>query len=256
MPTTAESCDNSGVALTVERPVALRREPQPEAYTSAGLTLGVAARMFLRTFSAKVLVPATVLSAIARVALGGWRWWDLGVAAIILGVQPFTEWLIHTQILHAKPRRIGGRTVDSLLPRRHRQHHQAPKMIGLVLVPRRVLVQSVLTELPLMLVITRDWRLALSGMVTAYAMFLMYEWVHFLIHSTYKPRGRYFAYIYRAHRLHHYRNENYWHGVTIHLADHVLRTFPAKEAVPVSPTAFTLGVSERSVDQPDVAAAL
>jgi hypothetical protein len=28
----------------------------------------------------------------------------------------------------------------------------------------------------------------------------------------------------------------------VHVADHVLRTFPDKDAVPVSATAFTLGV--------------
>ncbi len=32
-------------------------------------------------------------------------------------------------------------------------------------------------------------------------------------------------------------------GVTNHLADHVLGTFPDKDAVPVSRTAKTLGVS-------------
>jgi hypothetical protein len=73
-------------------------------------------------------------------------------------------------------------------------------------------------------------------------MFLAYEWIHFLIHSSYKPKRWYYRYVYKAHRLHHFRNENYWFGVTVHLADHVLRTFPEKDAVPVSPTAFTLGV--------------
>jgi sterol desaturase/sphingolipid hydroxylase (fatty acid hydroxylase superfamily) len=68
--------------------------------------------------------------------------------------------------------------------------------------------------------------------------------VHFLIHSTYRPKGWYYRYIYRAHRLHHFRNENYWFGVTVHLGDHVLRTFPGKDDVPVSATAFTLGVEQ------------
>lgn len=43
--------------------------------------------------------------------------------------------------------------------------------------------------------------------------------------------------------LHHFRNERYWFGITTHLADHVLGTFPAKEAVPVSSTCGTLGAS-------------
>ena len=45
----------------------------------------------------------------------------------------------------------------------------------------------------------------------------------------------------RAHRLHHFRNERYWFGVTMHLADHVLSTYPGKLDVELSPTARTLG---------------
>ena len=72
-------------------------------------------------------------------------------------------------------------------------------------------------------------------------MLLTYEWTHHLIHSSYRPRHRYYRSIWRAHRLHHYRNEHYWFGVTVNLADHVLRTFPARDEVPLSPTARSLG---------------
>ena len=48
--------------------------------------------------------------------------------------------------------------------------------------------------------------------------------------------------MWRAHRLHHFRNEHYWFGVTMHLADHVLSTYPGKLDVELSPTARTLGV--------------
>jgi hypothetical protein len=235
------------VTVTVDEPVR-GREAQPDAYTAPGLTLPTAARVFVRTFSAKVLGPLVIASAALRLALGGWRWWDLGIAAIILGFQPFTEWLIHVFILHFKPRRVGPLTVDPLGSRRHRQHHADPKILGLVLVPRQILVSSVVLEIPIMWAITPTWRLALTGMATAYSMYLAYEWIHFLIHSSYKPKRWYYKYVYRAHRLHHYRNEKYWFGVTIHLADHVLRTFPQKEEVPVSATAFTLGVTEPSVE--------
>ncbi|HVV74711.1 MAG TPA: sterol desaturase family protein [Mycobacteriales bacterium] len=224
------------------------RQAQPDEYGAAGLTLGGAFRLFIATFNARLLAAAFVAAVVARVALAGWRWWDLGIAAIVLGVQPFTEWLIHVFILHAKPRRIGSITVDGLLARRHRQHHANPKVIGLVLVPRRALITSLLTAVPLYWLITgMDWRLALSWLVVAYGMFLTYEWTHFLIHSSYKPRHWYYRYIYQAHRLHHFRNEHYWYGVTVHLADHVLRTFPEKEEVPVSPTAFNLGVDDVEV---------
>jgi len=96
---------------------------------------------------------------------------------------------------------------------------------------------------PLYYLLTPTPRQALSGLAMSYAMLLTYEWTHFLIHSTYVPRSRYYRYIWRAHRLHHYKNEKYWFGVTVHLADHVLRTFPQRDAVETSPTARTLAAS-------------
>jgi hypothetical protein len=220
------------------------REAQPDAYTAAGLRLQTAARIFTGTFSARILIPAVLGSAVARVALGGWRWWDLGIVAIILGAQPFTEWIIHVTILHWKPKHLGRFTIDPLGARRHRQHHADPKILGLVLVPRPILVSTAVLEVPVFWLLTPTWRLALTGLMTSYAVYLSYEWVHFLIHSSYRPKGAYYRYIYRAHRLHHFRNEKYWFGVTVHVADHVLRTFPGKDDVPVSPTAFTLGVEQ------------
>lgn len=40
-----------------------------------------------------------------------------------------------------------------------------------------------------------------------------------------------------SHRLHHYRNEHFWFGLTNDFGDRVLRTNPAKEEVPASRTA-------------------
>jgi hypothetical protein len=220
------------------------QEAQPSAYTAPGLRLRSAAGIFAGTFSARLMAPLVVAAVAVRIGLGAWRWWDLGVAAIIVGAQPFTEWLIHVNVLHWKPRTIGRVTIDPLGARRHRQHHANPKILGLVLVPRRIMVTTCLLAVPIVWLVTPTWRLALTALATSYSMYLTYEWCHFLIHSSYRPKGWYYRYIYRAHRLHHFRNENYWFGVTVHVADHVLRTFPGKEDVPVSPTAFTLGVDD------------
>jgi sterol desaturase/sphingolipid hydroxylase (fatty acid hydroxylase superfamily) len=95
---------------------------------------------------------------------------------------------------------------------------------------------------PLYWLVTPTLREGVTALVSAYGMLLVYEWTHFLIHSTYTPKTRYYRSIWRAHRLHHYRNEKYWFGVTINVADHVLRTFPQRDEVEPSPTARTLGV--------------
>ena len=51
---------------------------------------------------------------------------------------------------------------------------------------------------------------------------------------------RLFRAIWRAHRLHHFKNEEYWFGVTNPAADMVLRTYPDPGTVPTSPTARDL----------------
>jgi sterol desaturase/sphingolipid hydroxylase (fatty acid hydroxylase superfamily) len=85
-----------------------------------------------------------------------------------------------------------------------------------------------------------DPRGAATTLAFGYLMLLTYEWTHFLIHSKYRPRRWYYRVIWRNHRNHHFRNENYWFGVTMDLADRVLRTAPERDAVPVSPTARNL----------------
>ena len=81
----------------------------------------------------------------------------------------------------------------------------------------------------------------LTGVFASYAILLTYEWCHFLIHTPYRPRGRYYRSIWRGHRLHHYKNEHYWFGVTTNLGDRVLGTFPDQGEVSRSRTARTLG---------------
>jgi hypothetical protein len=218
------------------------RRPQPESYTSPGLDLPTAARVFVRYPSLKLLAPLLAAAVLTRVLLAGWTYSDLIVAGVILALEPFTEWITHTTLLHWKPRRLGRLRLDPLAARKHRAHHRDPKRIDLVLIPFPVLVTSVVVGAGIFVVAAPSIRLAVTGMLTSYAMLLAYEWTHFLIHSSYRPRRWYYRYIWRAHRLHHFRNERYWFGVTVHLADHVLRTFPDKDAVPPSPTALTLGV--------------
>jgi hypothetical protein len=205
------------------------------------LTVRAAARLFFAHASPRIAGTALAAALTARVAVAGWDWWDLAIPLAVVAAQPFTEWLIHVFVLHFKPRRIGAVRLDPLVARKHRAHHADPKDVRLVFVPLSALIGLVggiggiaLGALPL--------PRALTWMVASYAMLFAYEWTHFLIHSTYRPRHAVYRYVWRAHRNHHFRNEHYWFGVTMHLADHVLGTFPDKTAVELSPTARTLGV--------------
>ena len=208
------------------------------------MTLREAFREFVRHPSARLLMALAAGSWLWRISLGGWTVWDGLIPLIILALEPFTEWAIHVFLLHWKPRQVMGRRIDPLIARKHRAHHRDPKDTELVFVPMQVLVTSVTIGAALYLLLLPTLRLGVTTVAAAFTMFLVYEWTHFLIHSTYRPKTRLYRYVWRAHRLHHYRNEKYWFGVTLHMADHLLGTFPEKDAVPASDTARTLGVAE------------
>jgi sterol desaturase/sphingolipid hydroxylase (fatty acid hydroxylase superfamily) len=207
---------------------------------NAAVTLPGAAGVFFRQPSPLIISSVLLAATGGRVYVGGWSWLDLIPPGVILALQPFTEWLIHVFILHFKPQTVRGFRVDPLVSRKHRAHHADPRDLELQFIPLPALA-GLLGGLSLLLVFLPLGR-ALSGLIGGYAMTLLYEWTHYLIHSPYRPRHRIYRYVWRAHRNHHFRNERYWFGVTVHLADHVLGTFPDRSDVELSPTARTLGV--------------
>jgi len=214
------------------------------------LTLGDCWRVFVRQRSAPWLGGAVLAAVALRLALGHFDWRDLVVLAGLVGLTPPVEWLIHVYFLHAKPIRVLGREHDLLAAREHRGHHMAPSKLGGVLIPTYAvlvfLAQIALTvwlvSFPIHWVLGGD-RLAhaATGLLGSYAILAAYEWSHFLIHTPYRPRGRYYRAIWRGHRLHHYKNEHYWFGVTSTVADHLLGTAPDQARVAKSGTARTLG---------------
>jgi Fatty acid hydroxylase superfamily len=208
------------------------------------LTLGAAARVFSAYGSPRLMGLAAAAALVARILVGGFRWADLVVLGAILATEPFAEWLLHVFVLHFRPRTIGGRRVDPLFARRHRMHHRDPRNIPLVFVPLPVLAGFFVTLGAISGLAFPDHRLGLTAFATMMTFLFTYEWSHYLIHSPYVPRSAAFRAVWRAHILHHYKNEQYWFGVTNPVADYVLRTHPAKDAVPTSPTARTLGVDD------------
>jgi sterol desaturase/sphingolipid hydroxylase (fatty acid hydroxylase superfamily) len=224
-------------------------EAVPGARERGLVTLGDCARMFLRQPSPPYLIGALVLAFGLRVAQGSWSWRDAVMAAGLVAATPFVEWAIHVYLLHSPPFTLRGRRIELLSAREHRAHHRAPNVLWGVLIP----VYAVLVFLaaialviwamsfPIELVLGGP-RLAYatSGLVAAFAILAAYEWVHFLIHTPYRPKRRYYKAIWRNHRLHHFKNERYWFGVTSTFGDRVIGTLPDQRAVERSDTARSL----------------
>lgn len=196
--------------------------------------------LFWRQPSPRIIAVALAAAIAGRAAVGGHRAVNLVVIVALVALQPFTEWLLHVFLLHFRPRQVGGRTVDLFVARKHRAHHRDPQHIGLVFVALPALIGLIVVFALLTALVLRNLELWLTAQVTGMVLLLLYEWTHYLIHTAFAPRTRLYRYVWRAHRLHHFKNEHYWFGITNHLADHVLRTFPEKNAVPTSPTARNL----------------
>jgi Fatty acid hydroxylase superfamily len=232
-------------------PLTAPEEAVPSRSAGHPHSLADCARAFAARPSPWVMSAGLLVAMAARLAAGPLGWRDLVVVALVLVAFPVTEWAIHVYLLHARPIRIWRWRVDLLTTREHRAHHEAPAVLDGVLIP----VYGILIFLALIALTVYGLSFPLhvalggnriAGALTAtfasYAILLTYEWCHFLIHTPYRPRGRYYRSIWRSHRLHHFQNEHYWFGVTTNLGDRVLGTFPDQRTVSRSPTARTLGV--------------
>jgi hypothetical protein len=213
-------------------------------------SLSGARREFLRKESPWVIGAGILALVVIRIVIGDVTWRDAVAVALMLGIYPFGEWAIHVYLLHAKPVRIRGRKLETMAARAHRAHHQEPTDLDMVLlywwqaafllllaVPFTVAVGALIATL---IAGSVPLGVLVSGALAGYCMVFVYEWTHFLIHTSYRPRSTAYKAIWRNHRLHHFKNEHFWHGITNNVSDRVLGTNPEAREVPKSRTARTL----------------
>jgi hypothetical protein len=214
-------------------------------------TLGHAWGEFRAKRSPKLILLGIAVTAAVRVAAGGSASWRDAVAvAAMLVIYPFGEWAIHVYLLHLKPFAFRGERVELATARAHREHHEQPNDLFMILLAPSEAVALMFLAVPLVPALA-GVVIALAGAGVPYGALLtavlagqvlvaIYEWTHFLIHTAYRPRSRYYRSIWRNHRLHHFKNEHFWHGITNTVADHALGTLKDQREVRRSETARTL----------------
>jgi Fatty acid hydroxylase superfamily len=208
-------------------------------------------REFMGHLSPRAVLAGIVVALIARIYVGQWSWRDLVPPLLLLAAQPFVEWVIHKYLLHLKPMSIRGRRIELYGSIQHRRHHLSPSDLDRVLL-KPIEALGFLLQIAIVigvLAVAVDgpvgWPVlsqALTGILFAYLGLLRYEWSHFLIHTPYVPRSHWYRAIWRNHRLHHFKHEDYWMGVSSNLGDRLLGTNPDQKGVARSATARTLGV--------------
>ncbi|MFB7371967.1 sterol desaturase family protein [Streptomyces sp. NPDC056222] len=205
------------------------------------VALGSVFRAFWRYPSPWMISGVLVTVLACRIVIWDWRIDDAYAPVILILLFPLLEWLIHVFVLHWRPRKVAGVVLDTLLARKHREHHVDPRQVPLVFIPWKALVWVIVGYNAAALIAFPRLGQALTFMVTVAAAGLVYEWTHYLIHSDYRPRSRAYKAVWRNHRLHHYKNEHYWFTVTTTAsADRLLGTYPDPATVQTSPTAKNL----------------
>lgn len=206
------------------------------------------AKVFFSMPSPRIISTAAAVAVLARLTF--WSW-GLGDLLVIGGVFVFTgplEWVIHVLLLHSRSDSFQARRLGAGAS--HRQHHlDPPELQNLLLNGVDAAAFTVLLALATLvwalpivwLAGVAIWPSLLTAVVATYLGFANYEWTHLMVHTRYRPRTRFYARLARNHRLHHFRNEQYWLGVTSNLGDRMMRTLPTmKTDVPLSDTARTL----------------
>jgi Fatty acid hydroxylase len=209
------------------------------------------ARLYVGRGSAQVLLVATAVLTTTRLAIGGFERGDAPVVLVTIAITGTVEWIIHKHLLHAPEDSWTSRTLDT--GSGHRRHHLDPTDIEWLMLRGSdagvfVIAFGAVTaawSIPLMWIIGSP---VFGPFVTAWACAAIglghYEWVHLMVHSSYRPRTPYYRRLARNHRRHHYRNEGYWLGVTANSGDRLLGTYPKLPTdVPISGTARDLSAA-------------
>ena len=206
-------------------------------------SLAAQAAFFFRHPSPLLIGSLVITTLATRIALGGFGWLDLLLAVAVGAYWPLQEWLFHKYLLHLRPMQAGKLRIDPMFARAHRAHHRQPWIVETTMLPTRVVLALIPITISTWVLVTPSIPLAFTGMVAYSAMALLYEWTHYLTHSAYEPRSRYYRRIWKNHRLHPFKNERFWYAFTVPLVDRVLGTDPGGEATK-SETVRTLGVEE------------
>lgn len=192
-------------------------------------------RVFFQHASPLILLGLSLACLLFRLWLDTpWRATELIAPLLILAGWPFLEWAIHVYMLHYRPVTIAGRTLDFRLPQTHRDHHASPWELSRVFIPLHVYPLVAPALLLGAWLLLPDPAFMSTALLSYFLLGLHYEWVHYLAHIRWCPPGRYYRRRVQHHRLHHFRHERLWWGVSMGLADVLFRTAPQAEQVPRS----------------------
>jgi 4-hydroxysphinganine ceramide fatty acyl 2-hydroxylase len=168
------------------------------------------------------------------------RYWYFSLIIIVLS--PFIEYVNHQHFLHLPmpKNKEKYKFFATFLEHVHYIHHKDPKDPNFIFAQAWLTLPALVFDVSAIYLVSQSIEIT-SVMITSIIFYyLFYEWTHFVAHSSYTPKNKYFAYMKKYHLLHHYKNENYWYGITSPLGDYIFGKYRNPDSVEKSPTVKTL----------------
>ena len=126
------------------------------------------------------------------------------------------------------------------MKRIHYDHHEDPNNLKLLFLPLWYSIPQLIILIGIVTVLTGQFLLGVVVFIGAASTMLYYEWTHYIAHRPYQPKTAWGKWMKKLHLLHHFKNENYWYGVTNPSLDYLFGTMKDGNKVSKSETARKL----------------
>ncbi|WP_129688401.1 sterol desaturase family protein [Gottfriedia acidiceleris] len=150
----------------------------------------------------------------------------------------FSEYITHRFVFHIKAPK--NKLFLKFMKRIHYDHHTYPDDLKLLFLPIWYSIPNLGSLCIIYFLISKDLIQTIafgSGLVF---MLLVYEWKHYVAHRPIKPITKVGRRIKKLHILHHFKNENFWYGVSTPIFDGIFGTLKDEKEVVTSNTAKAL----------------
>ena len=119
----------------------------------------------------------------------------------------------------------------------HYGHHKNPNDIPLIFAPIMSVIILFIAMFLLFLAISWNLNMSITFLFAVVCYYLHYEWMHLGHHiPSYNHIMPWSKTLKKVHLFHHYKNENYWWGITNILGDIILGTYKKHDEVDRSET--------------------
>lgn len=160
--------------------------------------------------------------------------------AFVIGMATYalSEYVIHRFLFHMKTPK--SPFLLKMIKRLHYDHHAYPDDLKLLFLPIWFSLPGFTIFSLVFYFITNSIPLTIFYLAGIIVYFMYYEWKHYIAHRTIQPRTALGKKIKKAHLWHHFKNENYWFGVTHTSVDKTFGTYKDQKLVEKSETAKNL----------------